>query len=412
LPFKDDRLRGLAAAVVPVVVAAAALVTAQGRPDGAWPQYLGPQRNNVAASPIEPGAALTVAWRVPLAPGTAGLAVSSRRAYTLGSEGERDYLIALNAADGEEIWRVPLGATHADAASGPGATPAVAGDLVIALGSACSLVAVRPDGTTAWQRGIGTEYRSRFAERGGCRMSPLVVDGRVILATGAATGARLVALDAATGKDAWAVTDLPGAPNMAVGLRESGGARQVIYLHAKPPGIAGLSAVDARNGSVLWQVDGTRSMSDTTPLAVGPDRILMQTWAHSTVFEAGGRPAPIWSNDELSALGPPPVVHGGHIFGFGGNSGEFLKCVDARTGEARWSSRIYRGYAVLAGDTIVVLSESSGLVRLVAADPASYRELARVQALTPGARTSTPPAVAGGRIFVRNLEEVVAITAR
>jgi len=59
-----------------------------------------------------------------------------------------------------------------------------------------------------------------------------------------------------------------------------------------------------------------------------------------------------------------------------------------------------------------VLSEASGLVRLVAADPSAYRELARVQVLPPGARTGTPQSVAGGRIFVRNLEELVAVAVR
>ena len=60
----------------------------------------------------------------------------------------------------------------------------------------------------------------------------------------------------------------------------------------------------------------------------------------------------------------------------------------------------------------MILSELAGVLRLVAADPSGYRELAQIQVLTPGARTGTPPSVAGGRIFVRNLEELVAINVR
>ena len=59
-----------------------------------------------------------------------------------------------------------------------------------------------------------------------------------------------------------------------------------------------------------------------------------------------------------------------------------------------------------------MLSESSGLLRLVAADPARYRELRRLAVLEPGARTRTPPSIAGRMIFVRNLEEIVATEAR
>lgn len=94
-----------------------------------------------------------------------------------------------------------------------------------------------------------------------------------------------------------------------------------------------------------------------------------------------------------------------------GHHGTFLKCAEAATGKLRWSNRIYRGFAALAGDTLVVLSESSGYLRLIGADPAAYRELSRLQVLEP-ARSGTPPAIAGTRIYVRNLEDVVALDAR
>ena len=35
-----------------------------------------------------------------------------------------------------------------------------------------------------------------------------------------------------------------------------------------------------------------------------------------------------------------------------------------------------------------------------------------LQVLTPGARAQTPPSLAGGRIFARNLEEIVGIDVR
>jgi outer membrane protein assembly factor BamB len=113
-----------------------------------------------------------------------------------------------------------------------------------------------------------------------------------------------------------------------------------------------------------------------------------------------------------AALPVPAVYVEGHLYGFGGNSAEFFKCVDASTGVTKWSTRIYRGAAVVAGRTLVIQSESSGLLRLVAADPAAYREVAKLSVLKPGASTLTPPAIADGMIFVRNLEEVAAVSIR
>ena len=99
-------------------------------------------------------------------------------------------------------------------------------------------------------------------------------------------------------------------------------------------------------------------------------------------------------------------VCSGRVLHTGGQIGWVL---DAASGAVKWTSRTYRGHLTLAGDTLVLLSESAGLVRLIAADPSGYRELAKVQVLRPGARTSTPPSLAGGRIFVRNLDELAAI---
>ncbi len=397
-----------------VVAASTALVQPQAQaPSGEWPQYLGPNRNGVAAAPIAQTAKLAIAWRIPFSTGRSGIATADDRIYTLGSIDERDYLFALKASDGSEIWRTPLGNSTPDGSRGPASTPAIAGDLVVALGSSCALAAVRmKTGEVAWQRNLAQDFKSRFAARGGCALSPLVVAGSVVVPTGAADGPRLVALDALSGKDLWTAADVPGSLNTSPGAAESGGTWQVLYHHVLPPGVSGVTALNARTGITIWSFDGHDGMSETTPLPLQDQRVLMQTWADSTVFEASGARRALWTSNELSALGPPPVFHGGHIYGFGGNSGEFFKCVDAATGALRWSTRIYRGFTAVAGDTLVVLSESSGFLRLIAAEPAAYRELVKLPVLTPGAPTQTPPSVARGRVYVRNLDELVAIDAR
>jgi outer membrane protein assembly factor BamB len=383
-------------------------------PSQGWPQFLGPNRNGAVDYDIGPRAKLVEGWRRKLPAGGAGITAAGGRLYTLGSDGTQDLLLALDAATGKELWRVPLGNTHNDALeNGPGSTPALAGDLAIAVASSCRVTAVRTsDGQIVWQRSLAEDYKSRFAARGGCAMSPAVEGSLVILPTGASAGARLVALDATSGKEAWASSTLPSSLNAGSGMATLGGVRQVLYHHAKPPGLSGVSGIRADTGATVWQIDSPEGMSDTLPIAVPGDRVLLQTWMNSTLFETGASPRAVWTMNELSATGPPPVYREGHLYGFGGNSGEFLKCVDVNTGHVRWSSRPYRGSVLLVGSTLVMLSESSGFVRLISASPAGYDERARLQVLKPGARTFTPPSFAEGKIFVRNLEEVVAIDVR
>lgn len=393
-------------------------VAASAQRAGEWPQYLGPSRDGAAAPFTMPAAPkLVEAWRSPLPSGGAGIAVGGGRAFTLGSDGERDYLFALEAASGKEVWRAALGSTHADAADGPGSTPAIAGDLVMAVGSSCGVHAfTRADGRPIWQKDLAASYKSRFAARGGCSMSPLVAGDLVVLPTGAAAEPdRLVALRAASGEQAWSAK-VERSTNASPGLRDAPGVHQVVYHHVKPPSLSGVAGVNLADGAVAWSADAPGGVSANAPLPLSGGRVLLQTWQGSTMFEIPGGPAPVpkalWTITAISADNSPPVAHGGHLFGFGGNSGEYLTCVDAATGQVTWTSRIYRGSTSLVDRTIVVLSESAGLLRLVAADPAAYRETARLTVLRPGAKTHTPPSIAGGRIFLRNLDELVAVDIR
>ena len=397
--------------VIPLTMVAAlsAAVGAQ-TPAHEWPQYLGPSRNSVAGSPVARTASLTLAWKRPMPSGGAGIAVSGERIYTLGSDGEQDTLFSLAAASGAEEWRLVLGPTHPDAMFGPGATPAIAGELLIAVPTNCRIQAVNlRTRAVAWTVDIAAQFKSRYATRGGCGMSPLVVGDRVVVQTGAAEGPRLAALDVASGKTVW-TADLPAAFANSPGFLAQG-AGLVLYHHVKQPEASGITALNAATGAIEWQIDGTAGASGVVPVPAGDGRLLLERWQHTTLYDLASR-RPLWTTREMTALDNPAVVHSGHIYGFGGQSGEFLTCIDASTGQVKWTSRIYRAHLVLAGDTLVVLSSASGLVRLVAADPAGYQELSKLQILSPGARTQAPPSLAGGRIFARNFEEIVAVAVR
>jgi outer membrane protein assembly factor BamB len=389
---------------------AATTVFLGAQPDRDWPQLYGTARNSTAAR-IGPDASLSIAWKTPMPTGSAGIVAAGDRVYTLGSDGEQDMLFALDAGTGKESWRVTLGQTHADAiTNGPGGTPVISGDLVVAVSSRCQVQAV--NSTTrrvAWTHDLGAEFASRFAKRGGCAVSPLLAGSRIVLVTGASQGPQLAAFDVATGTPAWTTPDLPNSYSVAPGWLAAAGSGLVLYHHNKPPGVSGVTAVNADTGAVAWQIDGVEGDSGMTPVTAGEGRIVLETWAHVSAYDIATR-KPLWTTKAIAALGSPAIFRDGHIFTFGGQSGEFLTCVDAATGRSKWTSRVYRGHLALAGDVLVLLSESSGLLRLVAADPSAYRELTKIQVLEPGARTGTPPSIAGGRIFVRNLEEMVAVT--
>ena len=71
---------------------------------------------------------------------------------------------------------------------------------------------------------------------------------------------------------------------------------------------------------------------------------------------------------------------------------------------------MYEGALIGVGANLFVLGRSSGDLHVVAASPAAYTEITRTTVLTPGATSMTGPTVTGNRVFVRNSEEIVALT--
>jgi hypothetical protein len=58
---------------------------------------------------------------------------------------------------------------------------------------------------------------------------------------------------------------------------------------------------------------------------------------------------------------------------------------------------------------LVILGEQSGDMRVAEASPEGYREKLRVPVFNAGALSNTGPTFAGGRLYLRNVEEIVAL---
>src|SRR5689334_23284832 len=78
-----------------------------------WPQWLGPNRNG--ASPETgllktwPQAGPKVIWKVDGGEGFSSLAVVGGRAFTLLQRDGSEFAVALDIADGKEVWHTRLG---------------------------------------------------------------------------------------------------------------------------------------------------------------------------------------------------------------------------------------------------------------------------------------------------------------
>jgi hypothetical protein len=119
---------------------------------------------------------------------------------------------------------------------------------------------------------------------------------------------------------------------------------------------------------------------------------------------------PRWTSSKFKPFFNDAVLVGDALYGFDGN---VFCCVDVQSGARRWKNGRYgNGQVLLLADQplLLVLSEF-GEVILVAANASQHEELGRFQAIAES-KTWNHPVIHGGRLYVRNAEEMACYELR
>ena len=387
--------------------------------EGDWPQWLGPQRDGSYDGPAIgadwPAAGPPEVWRRPVGEGFAGPAVADGRVLLFHRVDGREVLEGLDAASGEPLWRHAAPTAYRDDFGfdeGPRAVPVAAGGRVFTFGAQGRLSAVDLEtGALLWE----VDTAERFGVRKGffgAAGSPVVEDGRVIANVGGGD-AGIAAFDAASGDVLWTATTHEASYSSGVAA-DIGGERLAVF-HTRE----GLVGLDPASGAVRfeqrWRSRLGASVNAATPLIIGDLIFVSASYGTgAAVFQTGGQAlTALWSSDDvLSNHYATSVYHDGHLYGFHGRQeyGPSLRAVELRSGDVQWSEDGFMaGSVTLAGERLVIVRESGELL-LAAAAPDGFMPLAQAQILPPVVRAY--PALAGGRLYVRNTDTLVCIDLR
>lgn len=405
-----------------VFVLATSLLMAAGVGEAAdWPQWAGPSRNGVSPATGVFGEGpfqLREVWRRPMAGGVSSLVVAGDRIFSLVTEEGNDFAVALEAGTGKELWRVPLGVSVSRMAEyGAAPTPATDGRLVFVVSPDCKLRALEAaTGKPAWQRDFKAEDNPG-PMNSGCWTSPLLEGDLLVVQVNGDPDKRVMAFDKGSGRVVWSTAGVEKSMRSSPLVADLGGVRQVVVHDIAKEGKGGLYALRIKDGVLLWSTrfPDSESYSYDTPVLLAGDRVGVVAWSDFRTAAVrkqgeGFAAEPAWKAREIRAEVQPynlhAVAYGEHLYGFGG---EFLVCLDAATGKTVWKEKTYPGSLIAVDGHLVAISQAAGILRVIEATPAGYREKARLEVFTPGAPTDTPPSFAGRRIYLRNSEEIVVL---
>jgi len=381
-----------------------------------WTDFRGPARDGrYTQSRIRtdwPADGLEPLWHQPIGGGYASFTIAEGRAFTIEQRRDQEVVTAYDVLTGRELWNHAWSSHFQESMGGPGprATPTWHDGRVYALGATGFLWSLDADtGDVIWERNIledsqGTNLTWAMSS------SPLVVDDRLIVQPGGPNGWSVVAYDLDTAEVVWHALDdaqsYTSPMNVTLAWEQ-----QVLVVTADR--VAGLEADDGR---LLWEYPWSPSMvpNIAQPILVGDNQLFLSaSYGHGATMlqlvpqDGGIVVETVWRNNRMKNRFSSSVLYDGYIYGL---DESILACIDASTGELQWKGGRYGyGQLLLAGDHLVVLTEDGELV-LVHATPDGHDEVASTRAIE--GKTWNVPALADGRLLVRNAREMAAFDLR
>jgi outer membrane protein assembly factor BamB len=391
---------------------------------GDWPQWRGPNRDGHAAADerIAPDRFKnpTPKWKIQIGGGFSSPIVSNNRLVYLDEQNGKEVAHCLEAATGKELWKVSYADMFEDEwGPGPRATPFTDGQKLYVQSCngefRCLDIA---NGKTLWSfnfekygvKFLGSKANEGTASRRGNNGAGILDGDAVIVPVGGTDSASLVCLSKDTGEVIWKSGDDEAAYSSLMAANIAG-ARQVVAFDAEA-----ILGADRVSGKILWRVPlKTNAKRHAMTPIIHNNEVYVNSHTFGLIcFEISREGADFkavekWRNRDLKINLATPVLVDGFLYSHGANKN--FVCVEAETGKLKWSQDGFgKDYSsTLAANDKLVVTTDAGELSVLEADPAAYKQLARVQIC---GKNWNHPALAGGLLFVRDARELACYAAR
>lgn len=386
-----------------------------------WPQWRGPNRDGIAAaSPVWPSdlkdASFERLWHVDLEPSYSGPIVAGDRVFVTETRGKKTEVVqALSRANGKTLWTAQWpGATTVPFFAWENgdwirATPAFDGQSLFVAGMRDVLVKLNAaTGQEQWRVDFVERFKSPLPSFGFVS-SPLIDGDAVVVQAGAAC----VKLKKDDGQTVWrSLPDEGGMMGSAFSspIRAKLAGRDQYLVQTRDK----LCGVDVTSGNELWsqKIEAFRGMNILTPVPIGDSVFTSSYGGKSWLYAVSGNAASAppmavreqWQNKTQGYMSTPVVIDG-HVYLHLRN--QRFACIEIASGKERWISQPFGKYwSLVAQDRRILALDERGDLLLLKANPEKFEVLD--QRHISDQPTWAHLAVCGGEIFVRDLKGITA----
>jgi outer membrane protein assembly factor BamB len=373
-----------------------------------WPQWRGQNRDGISAETglltSWPAGGPKVMWRISgLGVGYSSFSIVNGRMYTQGQRGNQEFVIALDVKTGGKLWETTTSRDFEnDRGSGPRGTPTFNNGKLYAMTGEGTVVCLdAATGKILWQIDSVKKFGATIPHWGYSE-SPLIDGDRVIVMPGG-RGASLVSLDKSTGAVQWKTGDDYAGYSSAI-LADVNGTKQVIAL-------SGRSAfgVQESTGELLWHYNRISNNVANIATPIYQDGAVFLSSAYDTgcallKLNPKGMQEVYFNRDMMNHYSSSVLVDE-TLYGF---TNALLSAMDFKTGKQLWKNRsVGKGSVTYADKRLYALGED-GVVGLIEASPAAYKEVSRFEYQKGSLPSWSPLVISDGRMYLRDQDNLTS----
>lgn len=365
-----------------------------------WPCFRGPDRNSITQETAWSHESLkspNILWQKEIGDGFAVVAIQDGYLYTVGNQRRTDTIYCLEATTGKEIWKYSYPCSPGPY-PGSRATPLVENGVVYSLSRQGHVFCLDArTGQVKWQKKFDAEE-----PEWGFASSPSISGNKLLLNI----GEHGIALDKTNGNTIWQSNFNVQAGYATIVTFQNNSKEVAAVFSGKA-----IYLVDANTGKKLWSHPWTTSygVNAADPIIHDNKMFISSGYGYGCAFVnlAGTAPQIIGSRVEImrNHFGTC-VLLDGYLYGIDGQSmggPAWLKCLDFKTGEEKWSEKI--GFAALMAskDGRLIIGTATGDLIIAKANPNKYEQLGRgsLAKMQRGQVCWNMPVLCNGLVYIR-----------